>query len=61
MASGSTIAPGLVLGRYRIRERLGSGGMGEVFLAEDESLQRHVAVKLLGERHLDSVDLRERF
>ena len=40
-----TLAPGTVVGRYEIRERLGAGGMGEVFLAWDPSLKRTVAVK----------------
>ena len=37
---------GDTLGRYRIVDLIGSGGMGEVYLAEDTELQRRVAVKL---------------
>jgi serine/threonine protein kinase/Tfp pilus assembly protein PilF len=39
--------PGEMLAYYRIESALGSGGMGEVYLAEDTRLKRKVALKLL--------------
>src|SRR5216684_2339935 len=42
-----TIATGTKLGRYEIRSKIGAGGMGEVYLAQDTKLDRKVALKIL--------------
>jgi tRNA A-37 threonylcarbamoyl transferase component Bud32/tetratricopeptide (TPR) repeat protein len=47
--------------RYRRPERIGEGGMGEIFRAEDEVLGRTVAIKLLAERYARDASIRARF
>jgi len=56
------VAAGTVIdGRYRVISRVGSGGMAEVYCAEDTQLGRRVAVKLLHERFAQDEEFVERF
>lgn len=49
------------LGSYRVLELIGEGGMGKVFLAEDQRLRRRVALKVMSQRIAASKNSRERF
>jgi response regulator RpfG family c-di-GMP phosphodiesterase/serine/threonine protein kinase len=52
---------GLVLGSYRLLERLGAGGMAVVFKAEHSDLRHHVAVKVLPPTTKEDTALETRF
>src|SRR3954470_19656222 len=48
-------------GRYKVVRKLGTGGMANVYLAEDQELGRQVAIKVLDERHSQDAHGLERF
>ena len=59
---GSPLVAGQILsGRYRIVGQLGKGGMGEVYRADDLSLEQTVAIKFLSPQFADNEAVRQRF
>lgn len=58
---GRTLPSGAIVGGYRIERPLGSGGMGQVYLATHPRLPRQDAIKVLGERQNRDPEYRARF
>ncbi|HUO27808.1 MAG TPA: protein kinase [Bryobacteraceae bacterium] len=56
-----SLTAGTVVAHYRILSRLGAGGMGEVYLAEDLNLERPVALKILPSEMAHDTDRMRRF
>jgi serine/threonine protein kinase/Tol biopolymer transport system component len=56
-----SLTPGAIFGNYQINSRLGSGGMGEVYLALDQRLGRFVALKLVLPEFTNSAEHLRRF
>ena len=52
---------GKTIAHYRILSKLGAGGMGEVYLAEDDRLGRRIALKVLPETYTQDTDRLRRF
>ena len=61
MAAADNLIDTLFDGRYLISRKLGSGGMANVYLAQDQELGRGVAIKILDDRHARDEQFVERF
>jgi len=56
-----TLTTGSIVAHYKIIQKIGSGGMGDVYLAEDTELKREVALKFLPAHLCQDEDCRTRF
>ena len=54
-------SPSVRIGRYKLIEKIGAGGMGEIYLGEDERLNRKVALKVLPPLFTKDADRVRRF
>lgn len=61
MTDHANVPSSIIDGRYRVLERVGSGGMADVVCAEDLQLGRRVAIKLLHRRFAEDAEFVERF
>jgi len=55
------LLPGTTLSHYRIVSKIGAGGMGEVYLAQDTKLDRKIALKILPAEVASNRDRMDRF
>ena len=61
LSSNDPLMGQLLSGRYRVIRALGEGGMGKVYLAEHEAIEKRIALKVLHREYSANADVVERF